>query len=118
LITANGAQSATVSTTGSYLSSSDKRVHFGLGPEAAAQSIEISWPSGILQTLKNVRAGQILQIDDPLPPTADKWKSAVCTLRSGSPVFNYRYSCFCSFSRQRMVFSTMLHCDSPQSVLI
>jgi len=72
LITANGAQSATVSTTGSYLSSSDKRVHFGLGPEAAAQSIEIRWPSGILQTLKNVRAGQILQIDEPLPSTAGK----------------------------------------------
>jgi len=47
-------------------------VHFGLGPEAAAQSIEIRWPSGILQTLKNVRAGQILQIDEPLPSTAGK----------------------------------------------
>src|SRR5207245_11544144 len=72
LITASGAQFATVSTAASYLSSSDKRVHFGLGPEAAAQSIEIRWPSGILQTLKNVRADQFLQVDEPLPPAAGK----------------------------------------------
>src|SRR5207247_4050741 len=56
LVTARGQQIATVSTAGSYLSSSDKRVHFGLGSESAAQSIEIRWPSGIQQTLKNVRA--------------------------------------------------------------
>ncbi|HYT20676.1 MAG TPA: CRTAC1 family protein [Candidatus Polarisedimenticolia bacterium] len=72
LITANGAQFATVSTAGSYLSSSDKRVHFGLGAESSAQSIEIRWPSGIFQTLKNVRGGQILQVDEPLPPAAGK----------------------------------------------
>jgi hypothetical protein len=64
LVTARGQQFATVSTAGSYLSSSDKRVHFGLGPESVAQSIEIRWPSGILQTLKNVRADQILQVDE------------------------------------------------------
>jgi hypothetical protein len=69
LVTASGSQFATVSTAGSYLSSSDKRVHFGLGVESAAPSIEIRWPSGILQTLKNVRAGQILQVDEP-PVTA------------------------------------------------
>jgi hypothetical protein len=72
VMTANGAQFATVSTAGSYLSSSDKRVHFGLGGEAAAQSIEIRWPSGILQTLKNVHADQILEVDEPLPPAAGK----------------------------------------------
>ena len=72
VITTNGAQFATVSTAGSYLSSSDKRVHFGLCAEAAAQSIEIRWPSGILQTLKNVRADQFLQVDEPLPPAAGK----------------------------------------------
>jgi hypothetical protein len=72
LITGNGPQLATVSTAGSYLSSSDKRVHFGLGAESAAQSIEIRWPSGILQTLKNVRADQILRVDEPLAPATGK----------------------------------------------
>jgi hypothetical protein len=65
LTTAKFSQFATVTTAGSYLSSSDKRVHFGLGSEASAQSIEIRWPSGILQKLSNIRADQALQIDEP-----------------------------------------------------
>jgi hypothetical protein len=65
LTTSAGSQWATVTTTSSYLSSSDKRVHFGLGSDASAQSIEVRWPSGIRQTLKDVRADQILQIDEP-----------------------------------------------------
>jgi hypothetical protein len=65
LQTAQGAQFATVSTAGSYLSSSDKRVHFGLGPESMAQRIEIRWPSGIVQQLKDVKGDQILHIDEP-----------------------------------------------------
>jgi enediyne biosynthesis protein E4 len=65
LVTAAGSQYATVSTASSYLSSSDKRVHFGLGQETRAQRIEIRWPSGIQQTIKDVHADQILQIDEP-----------------------------------------------------
>jgi len=64
LVTVRGQQFATVSTAGSYLSSSDKRVHFGLGSESAAQSIEIRWPSGLQQTLRNVHADQILTVDE------------------------------------------------------
>jgi hypothetical protein len=65
VVTARGAQYATVTTTGSYLSSSDKRVHFGLGPEKTVQKVEIRWPSGILQTLRAVKADQILAVDEP-----------------------------------------------------
>jgi len=72
LVTAKGQQFATVSTAGSYLSSSDKRVHFGLGSEPPVQSIEIRWPSGIQQTLKNVHADQFLTVDEPLPAAAQK----------------------------------------------
>ena len=72
LVTARGQQVATVSTAGSYLSSSDKRVHFGLGSESTAQSIEIHWPSGTTQTLKNVRAGQILTVDEPVSAADQK----------------------------------------------
>jgi hypothetical protein len=72
LVTASGTQFATVSTAGSYLSSSDKRVHFGLGAESAARTFEIRWPSGILQTLNDVRADQILQVDEPPVPAAGK----------------------------------------------
>ncbi len=66
LVTSSGPQYATVSTAGSYLSASDKRVHFGLGTDTVARSIEIRWPSGIRQTLKNTSADQILQIDEPI----------------------------------------------------
>jgi hypothetical protein len=65
VVTARGMQMATVTTAGSYLSSSDKRVHFGLGPETTAQKVEIRWPSGILQTLHDVKADQILAVDEP-----------------------------------------------------
>jgi hypothetical protein len=72
LVTARGSQFATVTTASSYLSSSDKRVHFGLGSEAVAQAIEIHWPSGIAQELKNVHSDQILQVDEPTPEAAGK----------------------------------------------
>src|SRR5207302_6953597 len=54
VVTSKGEQYATVTTASSYLSSGDKRVHFGLGPQAIVQRIEIHWPSGIMQTLKDV----------------------------------------------------------------
>jgi hypothetical protein len=69
LVTASGPQYATVSTAGSYLSASDKRVHFGLGSESVVQRIEIRWPSGIRQTVKDIPADQILQIDEPVTPS-------------------------------------------------
>jgi hypothetical protein len=40
-------------------------VHFGLGPEKGAASIEIRWPSGKVQTLRNVAADQILRVEEP-----------------------------------------------------
>ena len=54
-----------VTTSDGFMSSSDKRVHFGLGPEKAIASLEIHWPSGIVQTLKKPRADQILTVKEP-----------------------------------------------------
>lgn len=65
LTTSKGPQWWTISTAGSYLSSSDKRAHFGLGTDAEAKSIEIRWPSGIHQVLTHVKGDQILRIDEP-----------------------------------------------------
>ena len=45
-----------------YASSSLGPVHFGLGAEASASTVEITWPSGIVQTLKNVPADQVLKV--------------------------------------------------------
>jgi len=59
-------QTRFVSTAGSYISASDKRVHFGLGAAKKAQSIEITWPSGTVQHLDSVPADQILTVREPL----------------------------------------------------
>jgi hypothetical protein len=70
LTSEHGTQFATVTTAGSYLSSSDKRLYFGLGQGAVAKSIEIQWPSGIRQTIQNVRGDQLLSVDEPTAPNA------------------------------------------------
>ncbi|HWT66569.1 MAG TPA: CRTAC1 family protein [Terracidiphilus sp.] len=44
--TERGAQTKTVTTSGSYESSGDKRVHFGLGDAATLHSVDVTWPSG------------------------------------------------------------------------
>jgi len=60
IVTASGSeQFGFVSTAGSYLSAHDKRVHFGLGRERQVKLLEIRWPSGAVQTWKNVAANQI-----------------------------------------------------------
>jgi enediyne biosynthesis protein E4 len=66
ITTSAGLQFATVSTACSYLSACDKRVHFGLGSETSVKEIDIRWPSGNMQTLKDVHGDQILTVDEPL----------------------------------------------------
>ncbi len=46
------------------MSSSDKRVHFGLGPETRIRELEIKWPSRTVQTLKDIKAEQFLTIEE------------------------------------------------------
>jgi len=65
ITTGQGQQQATVTTCGSYLSSGDKRVHFGLGNQSAVKEIRIRWPSGIGQILHDVKSDQFLRIDEP-----------------------------------------------------
>lgn len=59
-----GDQYATVTTASSYQSSSDKRVHFGLGSAQIIKTIEIRWPSGIVQKLSGVKADQVLTVKE------------------------------------------------------
>ena len=68
LITVDGGgfkQSEEVRAGSSYLSQSDLRVHFGLGTLSVVDRIEIRWPSGIRQTLKQIEANQFLVIEEP-----------------------------------------------------
>ena len=64
LVTDAGEQYATVTTSSSYQSSGDKRVHFGLGPATVVRRIEISWPSRTVQVLNDVKADQFLTVTE------------------------------------------------------
>ena len=60
-----GEQQVTASTAGSYLSASDRRVHFGLGFDKTVRLLEIFWPSGAVQRLGKIKANQILKVTEP-----------------------------------------------------
>ena len=58
-------QSAMSSTASSYQSSSDRRVHFGLGEAASVRRVEVRWPSGTVQAVTGVAADRVLEIVEP-----------------------------------------------------
>jgi hypothetical protein len=57
-------QTRFASSAGSYVCANDKRLHFGLGDSEIA-TIDVSWPSGVRQILKDVRADQFLEVREP-----------------------------------------------------
>ena len=65
IVTAEGTQYNHVTTAVGYASSSDVRVHFGLGKQAVVKEMEILWPSGVRQSLRNVKADQVLTVREP-----------------------------------------------------
>ena len=56
-----------VRSGGSYLSQNDLRLHFGLGSAVRIDRIEIQWPSGARQTLRDLAADRVIPIDEPRP---------------------------------------------------
>lgn len=64
IVTAHGVQYNEATTAVGYNSSSDKRVHFGLGSDAVIVTMELRWPTGVKQTLRNVKADQVLNIQE------------------------------------------------------
>jgi enediyne biosynthesis protein E4 len=53
-----------VRSGGSYLSQSDLRLHFGLEKRSKIDLIEISWPSGVVDRIKDARVNRILTIKE------------------------------------------------------
>jgi enediyne biosynthesis protein E4 len=67
LVSEDGLQQfAFASAAGSYLSASDKRVHFGLGKSHKVKFLEICWPSGMVQRIESIPANQILTVREPV----------------------------------------------------
>jgi hypothetical protein len=61
-----------VTTSVGFMSSSDRRAHFGLGEETSISSVQIQWPSGIVQRLEHVNVDQILKVEEPEKPAANR----------------------------------------------
>ena len=60
-------QTRFATSAGSYASSNDKRLHFGLGSSKTAQ-IEIIWPAGTRQVLAGIPTDQFLELREPEKP--------------------------------------------------
>ena len=53
-----------VHSGGSYLSASDLRLHYGLGKHKQVDLIEVHWPDGGIETVRNVQANQFLTVEE------------------------------------------------------
>ena len=49
---------------GSYISQNDLRVHFGIGKAEKVDLLEIRWPSGQVDTLKDIKANQLIYVKE------------------------------------------------------
>ncbi len=67
VVTKNATQYDHKSTAAGYASSSAGPVHFGLGPNTSVDLIEIRWPSGLVQQVRNVASDQILKVRESGP---------------------------------------------------
>jgi hypothetical protein len=65
VLTKGGPQYNHMTTSVGYASSSDGPVHFGLGPYAEAEMVKIWWPSGVVQTLRNVQGDRVVKVTEP-----------------------------------------------------
>jgi enediyne biosynthesis protein E4 len=83
--TAHGTQTKTVTTAGSYESSRDKRVHFGLGDDAALKEIEIRWPSGQRESIAPQQVDRFYTVTEGKGITASSCGNHPCLTLSGSP---------------------------------
>ena len=62
LVASGMTQTDEIRSGGSYLSQNDIRVHFGLGKAAKIESLEIRWPSGKVETLKDLEADKFYSV--------------------------------------------------------
>jgi hypothetical protein len=53
-----------VLSSGSYISSNDRRLHFGLGDATVSGTAEIHWPSGAKETIKLPAVDRIFTITE------------------------------------------------------
>jgi enediyne biosynthesis protein E4 len=62
--TAGHTQTDEVMSGSGYYSQNDLRLHFGLGRATRADAVEVAWPSGIKETLRDLPANQLFVIQE------------------------------------------------------
>jgi hypothetical protein len=83
-LTADGVrQRGDVLSGGSYLSSNDMRVHFGIGDSSALEGVEIHWPSGAVEKLKLPALDRIFTITEGKGITGTLCGGVVCAAPDG-----------------------------------
>lgn len=65
IVTKAGAQYNHMTTSFGYASSSAGPVHFGLGANTSVDLVEIHWPSGIVQQMKDMAGDQLILVKEP-----------------------------------------------------
>ena len=65
VVTKSGTQYNHMTTSAGYASSSAGPVHFGLGRNASADLVEIHWPSGIVQQMRDVTGDRVVLVKEP-----------------------------------------------------
>jgi hypothetical protein len=63
-VTGKHRQMDEVRSGGSYFSQNDLRLHFGLGLAARVDSIEVHWPGGGVDRLRDVAADRLIRIKE------------------------------------------------------
>jgi len=64
VVTGDRAQIDDVMSGSGYYSQNDLRLHFGLGPATHVDLVEVAWPSGVKQSLRDVKVNQVLRIEE------------------------------------------------------
>src|SRR5438552_18370416 len=64
VVTKSGAQYNHMTTSAGYASSSAGPVHFGLGANTSADLVEIRWPSGIVQQMRDVAGDRTVAVKE------------------------------------------------------
>jgi enediyne biosynthesis protein E4 len=65
-VTAGGVrQQRWIRSGSSFCSAGDLMAHFGLGAASVAETVTLTWPSGVVQTLRGVKARQTLAVREP-----------------------------------------------------
>ncbi len=73
LTSASGVQHNHVNTAVGYGCASDRRVHFGLGPDSVVKELRVEWPSGAVQTLRDLSADRIINVrEDEADATSEE----------------------------------------------